>query len=222
MTRAVILSGQGRYEDTWHDYAATSQCIAEVLGEIGVECDIRGRILPVLADLGVDLLVVNCGNGRVDPAFDGDDEAWAPARAGLAAHLASGRPVLGVHTAVISFRDNPSWPATLGARWVDGRSMHPEIGVTVVQAHSTVHPIAEGLGDIELYDERYTYLEPAAVLDPYLTHVHDGAVHPLAWAREPHGTRVVYDALGHGVESYHSPGRRLLLQREALWCLGRL
>jgi len=75
--------------------------------------------------------------------------------------------------------------------------------------------------DFELYDERYSFLDVDPTVDPLITHEHERTVHPLVWAREVNGTRVVYDALGHGVEAYTSPRRRELLQREALWGLGR-
>ncbi|MGI8482640.1 MAG: ThuA domain-containing protein, partial [Thermomicrobiales bacterium] len=71
------------------------------------------------------------------------------------------------------------------------------------------------------HDEMYSYMvtEPGNVV--LATHQYEGIEHPLAWAREIAGNgRVVYDALGHGVEAYDAAGRVALLKREALWLTG--
>ena len=51
---------------------------------------------------------------------------------------------------------------------------------------------------------------------------HGGQRHPLLWAREVDGGRVVYDLLGHHVASYDSPTHRAIVARAALWALRRL
>ena len=52
-----------------------------------------------------------------------------------------------------------------------------------------------------------------------LHHEHEGTEQPLVWAVEQDGARTVYDALGHDVRSFASPGRTDLLQREVRWLL---
>ncbi|MDR2374490.1 MAG: ThuA domain-containing protein [Bifidobacteriaceae bacterium] len=225
MAKAVVLSGQGRYEDQWHDYAGTSHVVAKALAALGLEVAVHGLARDVLTGLdAVDLLVVNSGGGRVDADFDGDDAVWEPARRGLAAHIARGGPVLALHSAALTFRDNPAWARFVGAQWVDGASYHPPISKARIQAVPAAHPIAAGLADFDTYDERYTALVIHRQPRPYLTHHHEGRSHPLAWADEvaqPGGavSRMVYNALGHGVESYGADRLRLL-EREARWALG--
>lgn len=223
MVTATILSGADRYWEQYHDFAATSQEIADTLAEVGIRARIRSHLKKTLEDLGdIDLLVVNCsGNPRDPDPSDGKSE-WEAAHNGLLEYLRAGRPLLGVHTAPITFGDVPEWGHWLGARWKGGQSMHPPIGDCRVSVRTDQHPIVEGLPDFELYDERYSYLDVDPSIDPLVTHEHDGIVHPLAWAREVDGAKVVYDALGHGVEAYASQRRRRLLQREALWALGRI
>lgn len=219
MFTATILSGADRYWEQYHDFAATSQEIAETLARVGIRARIRSHLRKTLEDLGdIDLLVVNCSGNPREPE-PGETTEWADAHAGLLNYLRAGRPVLGIHTASITFADVPDWDRWLGARWRRGRSMHPPIGTCRVDVRTDQHPIVEGLPDFDLYDERYSYLDVDPAVDPLITHEHDGIVHPLVWAREVGDARVVYDALGHGVESYASPHRRQLLQREALWAL---
>ncbi len=72
----------------------------------------------------------------------------------------------------------------------------------------------------EVWDERYSHLERTAEDATVLaTHELEGSTQPLVWVRDTPGGRSVYDALGHGIESYRSPQRRRLLQAEARWAL---
>ncbi|HVX44690.1 MAG TPA: ThuA domain-containing protein [Mycobacteriales bacterium] len=221
MTSVLILTGSGRYSDRWHDHAGTSQQVAETLSEIGYDCRIRETRRPAFDQIAdADLVVVNCGCGRIDPDFDGSDEDWKPALDAVAGHIRSGRGVLALHTACNTFHALPEWFGWLGAEWIPGKSMHPPISRTTVQVNTGAHPIVADLADFSVFDERYSYLVPRGDIEPLVTHEHDGIIHPLVWAREIGTARVVFDALGHGVESYASPERRELLQNEARWALG--
>lgn len=65
---AMILAGADRYWDRYHDFAATSQDIAEALAEVGIRARIRSHLRSALANLGdIDLLVVNCSGNPRDP-----------------------------------------------------------------------------------------------------------------------------------------------------------
>lgn len=223
MASVLILTGGGRYSDRWHDHAATSQQVAEVLHELGHTCRIRETRRPAFAGIAsADLVVVNCGCGRIDPEFDGSDEEWKPALDAFADHVRSGGPVLALHTACNTFHALPEWFDWLGGRWVAGTSMHPPIGQTTVQVRTGAHPIVADLADFTVYDERYSRLVVDPAVEPLVTHELDGRAQPLVWAREVGTARIVFDALGHGVESYESPERRGLLQNEARWALREL
>jgi type 1 glutamine amidotransferase len=217
--RVTVLSGHGRYEDRWHDFPATSHRIADTLAETDLDVTVVGTWPRTLTDLGSpDLLVVNAGVGLPDASKH--DDAWTNAWDGLRAYLATGRPVIGIHTACNTFHDVPEWLDRLGGAWVAG-SMHPPISEATVRISELDHPITAGLGTgFELWDERYSLLDlhadDAVVL---ATHDLDGAAQPLVWARDNAAGRSVYDALGHGLESYDSPERRQLLQAEARWAL---
>jgi hypothetical protein len=217
----TVLSGHGRYEDPWHDLAGTSHRVALLLAALGLAVEVRGLPKEALTHLDqTDLLVVNCAGNHLDPSFDGNDDAWADARAGLAAYLARGGPILALHGAGSAFADNPTWHGLIGPEWVDGVSFHPPIDLAQIEVRQAAHPIADGLSDFTVWDERYSNLKLHRAVEPYLVHTLDGVVQPLAWAHTEGASRIVYDALGHGLESYDSPMRARLLQREAQWCLG--
>lgn len=219
LPRALVLAGRGRYEDPWHDHAATSHVVAGLLGEQGVDAQVRSTFPDAFGDLGAfDLVVVNAGRGRPDPGFDGDDAAWAPAHEAVRAYAAAGGALLGLHQAANAFADSPHWAALLGGRWVPGTSWHPPQDVATFTPVGD-HTVVGGLGPVVADDERYRDLvvEPSSRV--LLTARHEGTDHPVAWASA--GARAVYDGLGHGVESYASPSRRELLRREVDWLLNR-
>ena len=213
MTRIVILSGATATDDPWHDFEATSHAVASCLSGAGWSCTVAATSASARADIAnADLLVVNSGM-RSRPGRDG----VAPTP--LLDYLASPRAVLGLHASANSLRAVPQWAQRLGVRWVEGVSTHPPIGwqrlVPVPGA-----PLLRGPDEVVVYDELYAGLEllrPARVL---LAHHRGGLDHPLVLAREEGPQRTVYDALGHGPESYVSPSRQELLRREVRWLLG--
>lgn len=231
-----MLSGRGRYEDPWHDMAATSHRVATVLAGAeagagagstagGYDVVVRGSFPDAADDLaGFDLLVVNTGSGRPDAAHDGDDARWAPFHEAVRAWADAGRPVLALHQGANTFADSPHWARILGGRWVDGESMHPPIGPATFMVADPDHPIGAPLvsrltGAVTAFDERYSYLRVASGVDVILTQVHDDVAHPVVWAHQGGGVRVVYDGLGHDVRSYDSASRRALLRGEVAWLL---
>ena len=221
--RAVILSGAGRYADPWHRFAETSAALAGILGGAGYHVHVSDDLLAGLAELGdAELLVVNAGN-PANPRPEGEPEPPAPtetqlaaAAAGLDAALARGIGVLAVHAAASTLPELPAFGHALGARWVEGASWHPPIGEARVHLVGT-HPIAEGVADFTVFDERYSGLRLDGVIEPIAEHEEDGMRHPLIWARELGASRVVYDALGHDTRSYDSPEHRELLTRALDW-----
>jgi type 1 glutamine amidotransferase len=215
MTTALILSGAGRYSDPWHPFADTSDRLAGILTGVGVTAAIATDVDEAMTRLdGVDLLVVNTGDpSRSDtPAPD-----LTEARAGFTRALARGMAVLGTHTAAASLTDYPDWEAVLGGRWLPGLSMHPPIGPARIRLHPGRHPILDGLGDFELYDELYSHLRVAADVLPLAGHTLEGIEQPLFWARTSGACRVVYSAFGHDGRAYDSADLRELLGRAVGW-----
>ena len=129
-----------------------------------------------------------------------------------------------MHGASICFDDWPGWRDVLGGVWDWERSSHPPIGDAPVRVSMTgvAHPIVDGLRDFDVVDEVYGFLDTVPDVKGLATSTHSGAAHPLVWAREVEGGRVVYDALGHDERSYEVPEHRALIQRAARWAVGAL
>ncbi|MGY4645423.1 ThuA domain-containing protein [Cellulomonas sp. URHB0016] len=220
MPHALVLVGRGRYEDPWHDHVATSQVLASLLEECGWTASLRGTFPDALDDVTPDLLVVNAGTGRVDPGFDGADDAWAAFHDRRTALMTQGVPVLAVHQASMTFEDDPRWAATLGGRWVDGTSWHPPLGDASFRVVDPAHPVTADVADgLHAVDESYLDLELSAPVQVLAVADHDGTAHPVVWARQDPG-RVVYSALGHDLRSYASPSHRTLLRSAIGWLAG--
>ncbi|MDM7854450.1 ThuA domain-containing protein [Cellulomonas alba] len=226
---ALVLVGQGRYADPWHDVAATSHALAALLADVGLPVDVRGTRPDALGGLDAPgLLVVVAGDGRRDAEFDGDDDAWRGFHDRRADWVAEGVPVLAVHQSAMAFRDDPRWAREVGGRWVEDRSWHPPLGPAVLRVAGDPHPVTAGLGPLAVVDERYADLEvdpgvrPLVLADVTADEASDRPVsagaHPVVWVAPGPG-RVLYDALGHDVRSFESPDHRALLTAAIGWLL---
>ncbi|MGB3329910.1 MAG: ThuA domain-containing protein [Thermomicrobiales bacterium] len=222
MKRAVIYSGADRYDGKYHDHAATSQRIAEILRDVDIDARIRGfrpRYITA-ADLDrADLVILNVANGLQGPD-DADDAAWDAAWALIDGYVGRGGPLMVRHLSSAIFAQDAGWKHRIGGVWLPGTSMHPPISDATVTVKTDAHPIVAGMGDFPIYDEMYSFLQTDPAITVLATHTFEGTEHPLAWATEAAGNRVVYDAIGHGVEAFDAPGAIDLLQREARWLTG--
>lgn len=220
----MVLSG-----GVTHDFAPLSARVAEVLGGVGFEANVREDVLPALADLdGVDLLVVNMLRWRMsdgkyaDRAAEFGIEVDASTQATVESWVRGGGALLVLHAASICFDDWPGWRDLIGARWVWGTSHHPPLGPVEVAVHTDRHPVVAGLPPtFAIEDEVYGFLDETDDVVPLATAAHSGREHPLLWARDVGAGRVVHDTLGHHLASYEVDVHRRIVQRSALWAVGR-
>ncbi len=219
---AIILVGSDRYASKWHDHAANAQLIAEALRDVGIDARIRATHPRSFAELeSARLVIVEAGRGE-RASDDCTDEEWAMAHSRLAGYVSRGGPLMVIHNGVGAFDDLPAWGNWIGGTWVKGVSMHPPIADNALTPRVTDHPIVDGLGQIDVYDELYAHLDRADDNEVLLHFRHDDQKQPLFWVRDggPAPGRVVVDLLGHDVRSYDSPARVRLLKRGALWATG--
>ena len=161
------------------------------------------------------MVVANAAAGPVTAAHDA-------AISGMRAFLAGGGGILAIHVGASTLIGFPEWERVTGMTWIEGVSMHPPLGPAHVLVHPERHVIAAPLHDFDLVDERYCHLRLAPDIVPFVSHEHEGTDQPLAWASMYGNTRVVTNALGHGVESFDSPEHHELLLRSFQWLTGTL
>ena len=220
--RILVLAGRGRFEDPWHDHAATSHRLALILGVVG-EVEVRSAFPDSLDDLdGVDLLVLNLScpkpgyvEADLDPGVD-----WSGFTGALDAWARAGGRLLAVHQSALALDGDPRFEEILGGRWVDGVSGHPPIGDMRLRLALGTHPVTDGLTAVEAFDERYCDLRvaPSSQVLGFVDDDEDEP-HPALWVTEAHGGRTVYSPLGHDLRSYASPTHQDLLINAALWLL---
>lgn len=210
-TELVIYSGEGPDSDPWHPLPETSARLGEVLGAVHT-VSTPDELAQRLDQAAV--LVVNASANRTGPTPA--DQQFGRLLEGF---LARGGGLLAIHSSTIAFPGLQSWHQTVGAIWEQGKTFHPPLDRTLVRRTEVEHSIADGLGDFWVEDERYSNLSLAegSAIEPLYVHTHEDVTHPLVWAREYGGGRVVYSALGHDVRSYESSGHVGLLRRSTEW-----
>ena len=215
MTETLIISGAGDYADPWHPFAETSARLAEVIGSLGHRVEVSETVEESLCalDAARRLVVINIGN----PTTPRPISTMIEIQEALLAHLDGGGGLLGMHVSATSFTTMPRWPEILGGHWVRGTTMHPPLDLARIRLHAGVHPVAGDDTELEVLDERYSYLDVRDDVVVLGDHEHDGLIHPMIWAREHGAGRVVYDGLGHDPRSYDSPAHRDFLGRAASW-----
>lgn len=216
MADVLIVSGAGSYVDPWHPFPETSARLAALITSLGHRVRVADKVEESLLSLGDQrLVVINIGN----PQPPRPASVMIEIQLALLTHLEAGGGLLGMHVAATSFTTMPRWPEILGGRWVRGTTMHPPLDLARVRLHPGVHPVAGDDREIDVLDERYSFLEVRDDITVIGDHVYRDAVHPMIWAREHGSGRVVYDGLGHDTRSYDSAGHRDLLGRAVTWLI---
>jgi type 1 glutamine amidotransferase len=214
VTETLIISGAGNYADSWHPFADTSARLAEVITAAGHRVRVSESVEESLLQIGsAQLAVINIGN----PTPPRPGSTMIGIQDALLAHLDGGGGLLGLHVSATTFTTMPRWPEILGGHWVRGTTMHPPLDLTRIRLHPGSHPVAGDDAEIEVIDERYSYLDVRDDVVVLGDHEHDGLIHPMIWAREHGAGRVVYDGLGHDARSYDSQAHRDLLGRAVAW-----
>lgn len=151
------------------------------------------------------------------------------------AHIAAGKPVVGIRTAshAFSLRNNQpppaghaSWldfdPRVLGGNYVGHHGHGPKTAVAVAPGAAT-HPLLAGIDVSKLVGNGSLYrvmpLEPSST--PLLTGtVPDHPSEPVAWTHTPRlgGSRVFYTSFGH-IDDFQNAEFRKLLLNGICWAL---
>jgi type 1 glutamine amidotransferase len=214
----------------FHPFDDTSALLADLLRPLGVETVVTQDVAEAVAELdGADLLTINALRWRMmnHEKYVPHRSRWAfemPERSAerIEAFVESGGGLLAMHTASICFDTWYGYGHLLGGLWRWGATWHPEAGPVEARLLDG-HPIVAGLVDFQLRDEVYHDLAVDAQVQRLLeARVPGGAWQTVAWCHEPGEGRVVYDALGHGPESFCCPGHRRFLERSVRWLLGEL
>ena len=222
--RALVLTG-----GIAHPFEETAPALAAILASEGIEADVTDDVEAGLARLADrELLVVQCLRWSMvqHEKYAPHRDRWAlslsdAGKGAIAAHLARGRGILGIHAAPISFDAFEAWGELLGARWVWGRSGHPPIGTIRARAVGEADAITRGIGPFALVDELYGDLELAPDARVLVEATADGeAWQPVLVVADRPGRRAAYVAFGHDMRAFAVPEVRTLIGRAARFAAG--
>ncbi len=222
--RATVLTGG----PPGHPYDATAAHLADILTAAGYKASVTVDVEGCFAALDdCDVLAVNALRWRMlDDKYAAAraEHAFSPSpegREAVTAFLRRGGALLASHTAPICFDDWPGWGDLVGASWRWGRSSHPPLGPARVEIRPDAHPVVAGVAtEFEVVDEIYGHLDLAPGVEPLAWGTAGDGRHPVLWAREVGGGRVVYDALGHDERSFGVPAHQQILHQAARWLQG--
>ncbi len=224
--RHVMLTGG------WaHDFDETAPVLGARIDQLAntqtTLCrDAKEFAQAVVAEPATLVTVYACQFQMLDERYTGDQRAqWAricppELRDALQAHVSSGGPLLAMHTAAVCFDDWAQWPELLGGAWSWESSWHPPPEAMAVVPTAGSHPLAD-LEAFSVVDERYTGLEVGPESTIWATSPSGEGDQAVAWSHTSAGGRVVYNSLGHSVQSLQSPGHSALLERAVDWLLGK-
>jgi len=138
--------------------------------------------------------------------------------------IREGNGFVGVHSAADTEYDWEWYEGLVGAYF----DSHPEPQSAEVEVMSS-HPVTEGLpGQFEWFDEWYDFrTQPGPEVTVLATLDESsyqgggmGQFHPIVWAGEYDGGRVVYIGFGHTAESFGDEVLRTLLGNAIEWAVG--
>jgi type 1 glutamine amidotransferase len=222
MGRNLILAG-----GYGHPVEETGAPLVPILKAAGLESVATGDIeggLERLAAGEFDRLTVACLRFSMT-----QNEKYAPFRAEwgfslsergrgiIRDHVASGRGLLAIHGAPISFDTWPEWSDLLGVGWRWGISTHPPFGAAEMRPRAD-HPITRGMKPFQVEDEIYTGLS----VEPWMTPVAEGRTpdtpwQPVVYAGEKDGARRAWCGFGHCAASFANPEHAAMIVRAAKW-----
>lgn len=150
----------------------------------------------------------------------------------IRAHVAAGKPVVGIRTASHAFGKRKGEPVgaweTFDAEVLGGNYQNhygkgiPTFAKRVPEV--AAHPVLAGMDPEEFRVPSHLYKNPnlAASVTVLMTARMDGRpeIEPVAWVNTANGRRVFYTSLG-SVEDFEVPQFRRLLRNGVLWALGR-
>jgi len=219
--RQVILSG-----GIYHPFADCAQWMAErATGEPAfTSIDVAAAIEALEPG---DLFTLYALRWRMlnDPKYQPYLNEWAfsmpPELAQkLEQFVHAGGSMLAMHTASICFDTWPEFSRLLGGHWQWGQTFHPPISLIAVEPIGQ-HPLLDGVAAFELEDEVYHNLEIEPDSEPLLrARTKDGDWQTVAWVHSFGDGQVIYNALGHDVDSLQQPMHARFLDNAFNWlCL---
>jgi uncharacterized protein len=135
-----------------------------------------------------------------------------PQKRGLMNAVASGKGLVGIHSACDSFRDDPDWRAMWGGYFIT----HPAYRQFQVSVTEEKSPITEGITEFMMTDEQYI-LDYDPRVKVLATGLFKGKAMPAIWTKRWGKGRVYYMSFGHDPKACENDMFKNLLVRATIW-----
>ncbi len=207
--RILFLGDQGH-----HQPGKLAEVITPPLSQAGIE-------LVYTTDLA-DLSLENLRRFDGLLLYANIDVLPAAQESALLEYVADGGGFIPLHCASYCFRNSPAFVDLVGGQFL--RHGGQVFSTEIVQP---THPIMQGFGGFESWDETYIHtkhnernrivLEERRIGDQ----ADDNTSEPWTWIRTHGQGRVFYTAWGHDQRTWEHPGFQNLLQRGIRWACGQ-
>ncbi len=183
--------------------------LAPILAERGIELDYTEDLAALTPErlAPYDVLVVYANIEKISPE---QEQA-------LLDFVAGGKGLVPLHCASFCFLNSEKYIALVGAQF-----QKHETGTFRTEIVAPEHPIMQGFGGFESWDETYVHHkhneQGRTVLE---VREEKGAREPWTWVRNEGKGRVFYTAWGHDHRTWRNPGFVNLVERGIRWAAGR-
>ena len=182
------------------------------------------QLIPALAKRGIDVTYTNDVsdlNAKTLAAYDGlivyaNHEKISPEQEkALLDYVADGHGFVPLHCASYCFLNSDKYVALLG-----GQFKSHTTGTFRVTNVAPKHPIMQGFGGFESWDETYVHHRHGADRTVLETRTEGDRDEPWTWVRTHGKGRVFYTAWGHDQRTWGHPGFQNLVERGIRWACG--
>ena len=193
-----------------HQPAERFEQLQPVLKERGIELTYTDKVDDLNAEtLGKYAgLVIYANHEKISPE---QEQA-------LLDYVAGGKGFIPLHCASYCFLNSPKYIELVGAQF----QRHGTGTFRTILAEAE-HPIMQGFGGFESWDETYVHTKHNEKDRTVLEYRVDGegASEPWTWVRTHGKGRVFYTAWGHDQRTWGNPGFQNLVERGIRWAVGR-
>ena len=105
----------------------------------------------------------------------------------------------------------------IGGSFVTHPPTHAPIHEFAVDIEDHEHPITRGLESFKTVDELFFTEHDKDAIHVLLSASYEGRKSPMAWTKSYGEGRIVYVALGHGLETFLNPSFLNLVENSVLW-----
>jgi uncharacterized protein len=129
-----------------------------------------------------------------------------------------------LHHALVSYQHWPAFTEIRGGKYRHPEN-YPDPGLASDYRHDITmhivthpgHPITDGIGPFDIYDEGYMNLEVLPSVDVLLTTNHDYCHEVIGWAHQVQNARIVYLLPGHAAPGLENKSYRQIIENAIKW-----